>query len=709
MSETPQNEEAQGEQELTLTLSAPTLEPEVESALQTATDEANGFGQSLAEGVQKLKAEREAAGKTDEGTAEDISEVGVSGMLLKRFLADTEEALRQVFVAGLSYPDPELPDELVALAERARRHGLPGAMERLLRLKVWVEGINSHPDTASRFLYTQGAWQETQKLVSWLRLFSIEFDFMVIESNLTTDSTGDDTRKREKAYPTATMRVWPLGIETQGSGMILIYGQDAETGAFVILRDQLAEFKRDNLFLGKSISRLFQEAVQLDGVLSSLIRLENHPVVKRKKVHLFRPAFRTAPTLLGVADNFVPPALQAYEEDKTEGPATLTSKVLYRSGRQYWDTPTPIETSDLVRFNVTKLLAREQQRMMDLDLVVRPHEDSLRILSLTTEIDGRRFITLDPTPYRLSTNALASNANETAKALADDGAPPMIGALLQATAYMFGGASGSAKDDLRDRLSDIQCVGLDEFYGLGLARFLLGAEPSDAEKDEILEVARATFTIATLSPGDHVPLKALRKVLGRPASSGDVELVEDLHVYQALWLVEQIGKLDDITSELAALKKRYSKKISSPTPGLVCARALTTAFAGRAKDPDKAMETALTFLNGHLGDLGHTRTGRRRRSRTTMAFPELLELFQLADTRAQLEGLDRHGYTVADLKRVGATLDRMKLAQMSVDGLYVWRTLKATDDAPTRIESAIRAAEAMLTIAAAGLKDLIIL
>lgn len=704
--------DAQENPQASLALAAPTVAPETESALAEAGAEANSFGQALAETVQAIKSEREAKGESEAGEAADISEVGASGVLLKRFLSDMGEALRQVFVAGLSYPDPELPEELLALAERARRHGLPGAMERLLKLKVWIEGIGAHTDSATRFMYTQGAWGETQKLVSWLRLFSVEFDFMVIASNLTTDSTGDDTRKREKAYPTATMRVWPLGIERQGSGMILIFGQDTETGEFVILRDQLAEYDRDNLLQGKAISRLFQEAVSLEGVMRGLIRLEDHPVVKRKKVHLFRPAFRTAPTLLGVADNFVPPALPAYEEGKTDGPARHTVNVLYRSGRQYWDSPSPVETSDLVRLNVTKLLAREQVRTMDLDLVVRPHEDGLRILSLTTEVDGRQLITLDPTPYRLSVESIAANARATADALAGDRAPPMMGALLQATAYMFGGAKPEDVDALKASLDGIVCKGLDEHYGLALVQHLLGAEPTASQADQMMQVAKDTITLLTLDPSDPIPLAPLRHVFGRTASSGDLELLDDIHIYQALWMIRQIDKVADIGPELTALKKRYAKKLNHPTPGLICARALTLAFASehlkKEADREKALEQAQIFLASHIADLGTTRIGRRR-SRTTMAFPELLELFQLADSRALIEGRDRRGYIVADLENTGARLSRIKMAQMCADGLYAWRTLRPSDDANARIEGSIRAAESLLITAAGGLKDLIIL
>ena len=62
----------------------------------------------------------EASGHADEVTARfavqanagDVVEVARSGVLLDRLLTDIHEALRQLFVAGLSYPDTELPDEL---------------------------------------------------------------------------------------------------------------------------------------------------------------------------------------------------------------------------------------------------------------------------------------------------------------------------------------------------------------------------------------------------------------------------------------------------------------------------------------------------------------------------------------------------------------------------------------------------------------------
>jgi hypothetical protein len=173
---------------------------------------------------------------------------------------------------------------------------------------------------------------------------------------------------------------------------------------------------------------------------------------------------------------------------------------------------------------------------------------------------------------------------------------------------------------------------------------------------------------------------------------------EDGLLLRALWLTveaELLGALGDTVRELVAA--RYSTNLDSVTAETVCARALATFLVwtlDHADDGDDSASDALVFFEAHLADLGAGK--RRRRRKQQMPMPDLLELFQLADTWTTLRGGGRH-----EVSLQGMPLVPLELAQTCATALRAWR---AEDTAAT----AQRAAEALLVVAAAGLRPYLV-
>lgn len=670
-------------------------------ALEAATRHAETLRADLAPEAKEASGNDDPEGCDD---SVDVSEVVASGVLLERFLSDVEEAVRQLFTAGLSFPDPELPEELTVLAERAERHGLPTAVAHLQRLRLWITSIGEHNEAEGRLRLAEGAWDETQRLLAWLRLFRTELDFLTIEGALAVEASGD-TERTVSRVPTRTSTVWPVGLELEPSGKLLIFGFDVDAKMPVLLRDQLAELNPDDPIGDRAISRLFQDQVNVGQIMKGLVRLEDHPVVRRQSSMLFRPAFRAIPKVLAVAGDFQAPELPALDPERNRGqhvPGPVTATIELRGGKLRWSAPFDIDTNDVLQLNLMKLLARDRQAAIEIDLVARLKDDSLRLLSATTVDDGTVFIADDPTLFRLAPNVLASSAIEASGALAR---APFIGAWLRSTSFLFGGADGSAVAKVREDLSSAQLSGLDQHYTAGLTSFLLGdgIPPASVEK-----LVRETLGLASRRSGDPVQLSSVSRVIGRKASSADLKLIDDddLLVYQALWLILQSDLVGAMESELRALsKRRYSTKIGTITPATVCARALSTflmeildgTFDPEDDESGKASK-AREFLDAHLADLSVGTGRRRRRRRTQMPTPELLELFQLADTRAVVTGSDRHHGTIDALG-----MPRLAIAGMCAKALMKWRLGEAD------VELAREAAKGLLIIAAAGLSSFFVL
>jgi hypothetical protein len=668
----------------------------------------------------------------DPPTAADLAELGAQARVVDLFLSDLGEALRQICVAGLSFPAPELPETLASLAERAKAHRFSTSQELLARLRLRVGAILGEPDIEARHHYARGAWAEAQRLITWLRLYRAEHDLLTVQSRMAAEASGKPAARPE-AYRTRSLGVWPVGIDLASSGKLLIFALGVEGGEAVVLADHLAEFDAEAPLSSRAISRLFQDGVELRKVLASVIRLEDHPVVERGGALLFRPAFRSIPRVLPVADSFRPPALRELKVARVGHlPAGLfsLSVVARRTGGrlrvEHDGDEAPLAPSPLLRFNLSKLLLRERARSIELDLAVVTQEDRLSVLSTSTDLDGRVFIAHDPALFAVPREVLQTLAE---KASSPEQGPALL--FLRAATQALGGGKPARLEALCHEVEAAASAGIDDAYRLALAGALLGLELPGAKVKPLIEEA---LSLLAATSAEGVDMGKLARCLGRresEVSTGDMHLIDGRVAYRAIWLAMEANLVDELRDQLArVLAARYAGELRSPGVGDVCARALllallsgstpaeTSAVAARPEgaapedeDEDEGEDeeekdgedagaavhgaagdaaAALAFLEAHLATILPS-----RRTSKTPPTPEPLELVQLGDTRAFLRGEHRLGRTLEALE-----VPREKLRQLAVDALLDW--LVEPSVAPSR-GALLGAADALLAVLAAGL------
>lgn len=635
---------------------------------------------NLEQATAAAAAFRDGLALPEDKAQEDLAQAASEAQVVERFLQDVEEALKQVFVAGLAYPDPELPDELTALSERAQRHGLASAMGYLLRLKAYLEATTGQSDLFLRQQHAQEAWSETQRFLAWVRLFRSEHNFITVQGKMAAEATGE-LRDNSARYPTRSATVWPLGIELDRGGKLLVFCQDVETGRYVLLRDQLAEFDERDPLGSRSISRLFQDAIKLSDLLESVVRLEDHPVVTRASAWLFRPAFQALPTLHPVASNFNPPPvpdLEVGEDGQLRVSRAVPSRVqgvlgLGRQGGVELRLPHNLSLrqgmTDTLRLSLTKLLLREGRVRQDVDLTVMPREEALVVLSMRTEFDGRVFPSQDPTLFRLDPSVLQARIHESTRDDAGD-----AGSLwLRAVALLLGGASREQAQATRAALDHHSPQGLAQAWRLGVLRHLHQSQSPIPQLEELLG---ACLRLVLHKEADPLDLDALALVLGRPrndVSPGDLRFLDGQAIYQAVWLAMEFNLLDPLRDlMMAVFQAKYSGALQSPAPGDLCARALLMGLLELGHDDETytgptedGTGPALSFLMAYLPEICAGRQGTR-----AMPLPEFIEIYQLADTWAWLEGLDRYSAIV-----LAAQFPPTRLILPVADALIHWSVL----------------------------------
>ncbi len=671
-------------------------------------DNLRGLDAAMAEADGRAEAVRASyAGSVGaEIGAAELEDVARGARLVDRFLSDVDEALKQIFVAGLAYPDPELPDELNALAERASRHGLASAVAHLSRLAVLVEAISAQRDLLVRHDFAQRAWDETQRFVAWLRMFRVEHDHLVVQGKLAAQSVGA-VEHRRVTYPARTMSVWPVGMELDAGGRLVIFARDLDSRLVVLLRDHLADFDPESPLTSRAISRLFQDSIVLGDVLRNVIRLEDHPVVTRARALLVRPAFQAIPKLRPVGDRFTAPALPTMPLSPSgapapivsDGPARLSLRARLDGGALVVETlagarvPLSLSTQTL-RHNLTKLMIREAAACVELDAVLLPRDEELLILNVTTPLEGVTFPAYDPSLFKIANTVLARAADATAEALTH---APIKAAWLRCAAYLPGGVTPEQVDDLLGQLAGLKASALSDHYLLELSRYFVGGE---GEPEGLEHTLRRTLQLAALPEGASVDLGALAHVLGLPeraTSPVDLRLIDGDAIYKAVWMAFERDLIESLEVELDAVyKARYAGELKNPTPGDVCARALMMAIFERlVQDEDVAAEArpSTQFLRAFINDLN---PGGARAKKTPM--PEPLEIFWYGDTLAVLTAGDRLGSPVSKLG-----LSREVITRACVDALHAWRTSEAASLAVIE-----RAAEAILLAVSSDVKGVIL-
>lgn len=616
------------------------------------------------------------------------------GAVIDRLLADVGDALQQVAVAGLSFPDPELPDELDVLAARATTLGLARGAQLLGALGAALGRVAASTDSpdalAARREALADAWAASQRLTAWWRLYRIEHDLRTVQGRLALDRLHSAQPATTRApVATRSLTVRPLGIELDPSGRLLVFalpfGDDRPVGVrAVLLRDQLSEVDRDAPLATPAISRLFQDAVRLGRVLDGVVRLDDHPVTERADAWLFRPAFRSVPRALSLAPGVAEPALPRLDVRRLRsGAHPAVACVVTVTVR--WDAtasprivsllddgdPAPWAAPPTLWLSLAKRAMVRGEMVGSLDLVVMPRGDTLLPLHHVDALDARRYLAHDPTAFALDGTLLARALVDAAP---DDPAEALF---VRAVALLVGGGVVDPAA-LRADWEALHPVGVDATWRHRWCGWVLGAACDPAEAlGWLYDLAAALDPMAP-------DLAALARLLGRDAtqvSTADVALLDDARAARALWLARDAGELADGDTAWATLgASRLGAALATPTGWAVCAQAMVRSQCARDEGEAAA---ARDFFDGHRASM--LADGRA-------PLCDAMELVHLGDVWSLLRGADRSGSFAA-----GLGLDRVALALRAVEAVGAWRL-----EAPGDRGRALRAAEALLLAATAG-------
>ncbi len=616
------------------------------------------------------------------------------GHLLDTFLGDVGDALQQVAVAGLSFPDPELPDELVVLGGRARQLGLSRGALHLQGLSDALAAVAraGDDDRDARHEALAEAWRQSQWLTAWWRLSRVEYDLRTVQARLALDrrrALGPEAGVRA-TVPTRSLTVRPVGMELDPAGRLLVFatvfGDDRPTGVrSVILRDQLSEFDRDAPLAGPVISRLFQDAVPLVRLLDGVVRLEDHPVTERGDGWLFRPAFRAVPRILPLAAGVPEEALPWLDLRRLRAgvhpavPCRVTVTVR-------WDPaasprvvavlddgePAPFAPAPALWLSLAKRLIARGAREDGLDLAVLPRGESLLVLHHLDGLDTRRYLAHEPGCLNLDAAAVARWLLEAA---VDD---PGEAVFVRGVAALAGGAAVD-RAAVREAWEAHRPAGVAAGWRARWCGWILGSLGDPAE-------ARGWLHDLAACVGPVEPdLGALGRLLGRDpsqVSAADAGRVDDALVFRVVWMALGAGLGDEEEAAFAAVESaRFAGPLGVVTVAGVCGRALLQARASLGDPEAAACEAAREYLQGH-------RAAMIVEGRAPLL--DAMELVHLGDTLVWLRGGDRRGPVAA-----GLGIDRVGLALRCAEAVGTWR-LEGDEG------RAVRAAEALFLAALGG-------
>ncbi len=567
--------------------------------------------------------------------------------VIARLLDDVGELLDGLLVAGLSYTDPELPEQLRDLGERAARAGmetLVGLLNEMGSSLPAPEARSSLPAPEARNSLGSGpdTFTALQRLSAWQRLYRREHTLLVVGAELER-SRGQESAQSEASGVAA--RVWPMGLKLKRNALTL-YGVEVDTGEPVQISDELSDHEPDDLFAGPVISRLFQAKVELRRVMRSMLVFEDHPVVRRRGHLQFAPAFRTVPKPQEMVEGYLPPDAH---------PLPLRPR-LGEEGVEWYDPEgkeLELGGGEVLWLNAAKWCLF---RGGPIPLLTRATREGARILHAIDEIGGPVFPDSDPRLFRQSPTALYRAALAQAEAQS-----PVEGLWTRSVAVIYGGLGAPGVQALRELWSEVQPRGLREHYLRAMADRLLFLPPREQSSVEVVGGALAL----AVAPKGRVDLVALRRVLGRDAvAPADLRALDEVRLYEAVWLCFEHELEHDLEANLRALyTQRYGAELSDPSPADIAARCLLLRFFdAQAAEEDEGTVVgagAMEFLEAHL-----ERWRPKRGAKSPAPLPGLLELWWLGHARAVLEGAGQQGPVVA---RLG--LSRLRIARLVADAL----------------------------------------
>lgn len=630
-----------------------------------------------------------------EGDAADLVE---HGPLIARLLVDLGEALEALVVAGLAHPDPDLPPECRALADRARRLGLASAAGHLEALAAAIDAVRAAapPGRVAPPLLTRAAVDATQRLVAWRRVFAHAFALQRVDGRLAAEALeARGLRPPRPPEAVATVRMVPIGAHLRGD-RLTIHGLDLATGGRVTARDRLSDLDPLDPLGRPVISRLFQAAVSLRTVLSGLVDFRDHPVGRAHGGPLFAPAFRAVPALVPLAPGLrppTPPPVDARALDRLRRPVTVTLRVERRiDGVCLVDPergePVELEASALLDLNLTKLLARAGCAAATLTVVLAPAAGPPRVIAALDDANGDDALAWpahDPLAFRFTGPTLTRRAEATAGDAIDTRWLCTLAALLA--------GDDERLDPLIDDWRGPQ-PSLDAAFRAAVVRRLTGAPPEPAAAAQAEVMLDDALLLATMDPDDIAP-GALAALLGRPPLRG--EGVDGRALFRALWLGLDRGLLTERRGALLTVfAARYAGELGALDPHDVAARTIALVELSReaaeadeanGEDPmsdDEILAPAREYLGAHLADLGGE-----------APLPSLMALHAYGTA-----------YAIAHSERDGMPLmPLMSSGEAPGDGIAPARLARAVADALLDIGARPgRAGDALLVAAAAGLR-----
>ncbi len=639
-----------------------------------------------------------------EGDAADLVE---HGPLIARFLVDLGEALDQRVVAGLAHPDPDLPIEGRALADRARRLGLTGAADHLDALAATLDAVRAAapPGRIAPPPLTRPAVDATQRLVAWRRVFAHAFALQRVDGRLAAEALeARGLRPPRPPEAVATVRMVPIGLHLRGDRLTL-HGLDLATGGRVTARDRLSDLDPLDPLGRPVISRLFQAAVSLRAVVSGLVDFSDHPVGRAHGGPLFAPAFRAVPTIVPLAPGLrapTPPPVEARALDRLRRPVTVTVRVERRiDGVMVVDPergePIELEASDLLDLNLAKLLARAGCTSASLTVVLAPAAGPPRVIAALDpgafdDDDARAWPAHDPLAFRFTGPALMRRVEAVTGDPVDTRWLCTLAALLT-----------SDDDRLDGPLDDWRGPqpGLDAAFRAAVLRRLTATPPDAAAAAQAEVMLDDALLLAAMDPAQIAP-GALAALLGRQPLRG--EGVDGRALFRALWLGLDRGLLAERRGALLTVfAARYAGELGALEPHDIAARTIVLAELSReaaeadeanGEEPmsdDEILAPAREYLGAHLADLGGE-----------APLPSLMALHAYGTA-----------YAIAHPDRDGMPLAPLMASQMAAgeaageaagDGIAPVRLARAVADALLDIEGRPgRAGDALLVAAAAGL------
>lgn len=575
-----------------------------------------------------------------------------AGGPLSRWTGELGELIEQITVAGLAYPDPDLPAAIQALADRGASLGLRRPIAPAVRLAACLRQCTPTASDAQRQQASAEAFGLLQRLTAWRRLFEREQALMVVDAQL--NALGDAQAMPTPSVPTRSLEAWPDGFH-YAAGRLTILARDRHDGAPVIIRDSVPDLDAIDPFARPYLSRLFQAAVSLEAVMGSIIVFEDHPVSLRGGASVFAPAFRVAPVLRPVAEHFVPPDLPSAQPGSRRPGLLDVDCVMTPEGPQLMlpdGHPLPVAERPILSLNLRKALTVHPQ--LGLTVCVIDGPEGARVLH-GIHAEARCFLAADPTLFRWTPEALVQAAA--------DGS-----AWLRAGAALFGGGAAESVQALGEAWPAQPNV--PDCWRAAYLRWALGLPLPDADLRDLLAL---TFHAAT-RPADCRPADFAR-VYGVPAGALGAagRTVSDRVVYMALWLAWLCGDLAAHLPDLRGLyTARYATLDTEPDVHAICARAMLQSIfaeeiaAESDPDDDEARDIyapIVDYLQTHLSSFVH-RPGQAR----PRPLPSLGGVLALADLWARLTDADPRDAPIA---RLG--FDRTALGASIAQTLYAWR------------------------------------